>query len=58
MTTTTDYAPAAAAARRRACYFHAEALRAERAGRYADAATLRLHAAAARGTAARMAVTA
>ena len=56
MTTTTDYAPAVAEARRRARYFHGQAVAAERAGRHADAATMRLHAAAARGTAARLEV--
>ena len=58
MTTTTDYAPAVAEARRRARYFHGQALAAERAGRHADAAAHRLAAAAARATAARWGVTA
>lgn len=54
--TTTDYAPAVAEARRRARYFHGQAVAAERAGRHADAAAHRLAAAAARGTAARLGV--
>jgi hypothetical protein len=46
---------AAADARRRARYYAAETIRAERAGRHADAAALRAHADAARRTAARRA---
>jgi hypothetical protein len=54
MTTT----PAVAEARRRARYWHGQALAAERAGRATDAAVHRLAAAAARATAARWSVTA
>lgn len=58
MTNTTNYPAAVAEARRRARYWHVQALAAERAGRRTDAEVHRLAAAAARRTAERWAVTA
>lgn len=54
MSTVTDYA--ADAARRRAAFWHRQAVAAERLGRNAEADVMRLHAKAARETAARLEV--